>query len=131
MVSSQNKCQVLLRSVDIWMRYSSSNLSRDLCPTVYNNLKSIDWNSLFNTTNMEPNINDIKNPNYLYDVFTENFGKVFNDAFPLVSTFSKTKRNCNPWITPALIKCCQVKSKLYKRYKNVVSRTKYKNYAKK
>ena len=80
-----------------------------------------------------------KSADELYDFFFDSFYGIYNEAFPLHS--QKRSRNCNqrsklsndPWMTPELLNCCVVKSKLfktYKRFKNLVSKTRYKNYAK-
>jgi hypothetical protein len=73
----------------------------------------------------------------LYDLFFDKFFNIFNIAFPsLSSTVNKrnTDKSNDPWMTPDLLKACRIKSKLlktYKRFKNTVAKTKYKNYAKK
>ena len=74
-----------------------------------------------------------EDPETIYNLFFQQFYAVFHKAFHSPTTTFKKSRHCNsPWITPALIKCCKTKSqllKIYKRYKNSVSRIKYKNYS--
>ena len=96
-------------------------------------LEKADWNTL--TLEIE-NLVD-RDVNISYNLLSSFLIKLLNEAFPLHSTI-KTNNNLNkrytkPWITPSIIKSCQNKAKLYrtyKRYKNNVSKVKYKRYAK-
>jgi hypothetical protein len=67
-------------------------------------------------------------PSDVYDVFIDRFSNIFNDYFPQRTV--KLKKVNNPrsdWITSGLIRSCNKKSILYKRYiKNPNSETKKK-----
>ena len=59
-------------------------------------------------------------PELIYNAFINKFKQIFDEAFPLISACtnlnSKTNRH-NPWMTPSLVKCCKIKSKLFKTHK--------------
>ena len=104
----------------------------------FNNLlNNFDWQNLHNQILYEHSFNNM-NASDLYNVFYDAFYNVYNKAFPLSSenesNLKANKKDFNdPWMTPQLLRCCRVKSKLLKtcrRFRNNVSKTKYKNYAK-
>ena len=66
-----------------------------------------------------------------------NVKQIFDEAFPLTSACtnlnSKTNRHKSLDDSISIVKCCNIKSKLfktYKKYNNNVSETKYRRYAK-
>ena len=98
------------------------------------NLKSINWNH-FNAELAELKNQGSANANDLYNIFFDKFYNVYNLSFPtcISSSFNATNKNCNdPWMSSDLLDCCKVKSKLlktYRRFNNIVSKTRYKVYS--
>jgi hypothetical protein len=72
------------------------------------------------------------NLNLAYEEFLNRFSNLYQKCFP-ISKIKNSKRNMpkNEWITPALIKSCHKKSKLYREYKGsptLPNRTKFITY---
>ena len=88
-------------------------------------LSSVDWSKDYNQTV------SIENCNLMYNKFLEMFTTIFNDHFPLRSfKLSKSKTPRQEWITSGLIKSCNRKSTLYKKYKkNCIQKIKIKIHA--
>ena len=51
-----------------------------------------------------------------YEVFLSEFNLMYNSCIPLKEMRSKKKKPLKPWITPAILKSCKKKIKLYKKY---------------
>lgn len=79
--------------------------------TVSNKIKDIDWNEKIHQTK---NTNEIYMTIYMtiYKTFTEIYDK------SLIKTKPVKKRSMNPWINEELIKKCDYRDKLYKKWKN-------------
>ena len=73
-----------------------------------------------------------KDVNNAYAMFHKKYLEIYNICFPIQKIiFSGKKCPKQPWITPALIKSCNVKSKLYKKYQmnpSTVNKTKFCTY---
>ena len=88
-----------------------------------NSLQKVNWNEHIKTKT---------DPNLTYSNFLKCFCKEFDTYLPVHHT--KTSRRCSPrneWITPGVIKCCNTKSKLYKKFKinpSKLNENIYKNY---
>ena len=74
----------------------------------FKNLLSLEnWGSVFDACN--------KNPDIGYCHYMEVYLNLFNKSFPVTEPLrSKKHFPKQKWITPALVKSCAVKSKLYK-----------------
>jgi hypothetical protein len=84
-------------------------------------LNSLDWSSLYNTTDA----------NDAYNGFISKIITTFNECYPLV-TLSRRGSKDKAYITENLKKCCHKKNKLYKKWiksSTQADRDKYKNYA--
>ena len=103
----------------------------------YTILRDTNWPKALNINTTSSN-NDVlcNSAKTKFNEFLIKFENIFNKAFPKTTTTkpkSDKLRLKNPWMTQELINCCKIKSRMYKiyrRYDNVVSHTKYKLYSK-
>ena len=97
-----------------------------------------DWNYIY--TELEYKIRtSATSADVHFNDFLNTFLNLYNAAFKITPSYHAKGKNPNnksnlcPWITPQLLRCCRVKSKLfklYRRFKTNVARIKYKNYSK-
>ena len=72
---------------------------------------------------IEPDVN--KN----FDLFYDNFEKVYNECFPIKSKTISSKRFEKPWLSTGLLNSIKNKNKMFKNFKlGLVSEERYKNY---
>lgn len=89
-------------------------------------LADTDWIALSQT------LDDIRDPNLMYDNFHAVFYSIFDKAFPRITHVKKNNKKTKPWMTLQLIRSCYRKSKLlktYKKYPTDGNCNKYKQYA--
>ena len=81
----------------------------------------VDWNLVLQS-------HDVNNA---YDLFLNQFSKMYDKAFPLKVKVINSKSVVSPWMTKGLIKSSRKKQKLYDKYlknKTYKNETNYKNY---
>ena len=88
-------------------------------------LSDIHWNDIIE-------FDSIKDVNNAYAMFYNKYREIYDICFPVEKKILCGKK-CpkQPWITPALIKSCDRKSKLYKRYQmnpSAINKTKFCTY---
>lgn len=96
--------------------YSTKNFN-----DFYLKLNAISWANVYQDTN----------PNSAFNTFYDTFYSTFNECFPLIKASRSWVKN-KGWVTPALKKSIQTKSRLYKLWvknKNAVTENNYKIYA--
>ena len=72
-------------------------------------LSEINWSNRFNGLNV----------NNSYDIFINEYTKIFEACFPMERIKCKSLQNCNsPWITKGLLKSISKKNRLYKQLIN-------------
>ena len=92
----------------------------------FKNLLSLEnWGSVFDACNN-------KDPDLGYCHFMEVYLNLFNKSFPVIEPLQSKKHfPKQKWITPALVKSCAVKSKLYKKFillPTIINESKFKKY---
>lgn len=89
-------------------------------------LTEVDWSDV--TRECES-----QNISHAYKLFLSKYQSLYNHCFPLTTVGSQSRIKKQEWMTPALLKSCKVKSKLYKTYlknptpENKIKFTKYRN----
>ena len=73
----------------------------------HNLLSSCDWSSMLNDY-----VND--DPCSAYTNFISIYSRLYNESFPLMSHYGSFRNLKQPWMSPSLLKSCQIKYKLYR-----------------
>ena len=75
-----------------------------------NDLESINWEPVTRAC-------DANEPSLAYNLFLDRYKNLYDLAFPIIHRVGRKGRNHKqPWMTPALLKSCHKKSKLYLKY---------------
>jgi hypothetical protein len=105
-------------------KYDKKSVSNFLC-----SLRAINWADLFQPELVE------NNADLMHSKFVSMYKHVYDNSFPLTNTVTSSQnKKLQPrseWITESLIKCCNIKSKLYKIYRKnrtIANELKYKVY---
>ena len=86
-------------------KYVKRIINESNLQSFYNKISNVKWGNHLTKESVDEN----------YNTFVQVFKENYEECFPLKS-FSFKNKNKNPWLTRELIKLCQKKSQLYKKF---------------